>query len=117
MFVLVGFCNTTAPIALQVPGGPRTPISIPGPTPDGTSTSRRVIVSVLTGLVGTLVTVILHDLLSSSQPAATSRSQGVPSEKTDKSIMDVYEHISRLSRRIVSIDNRLARWEKKMKKT
>ncbi len=59
---------------------------------------------------------ILHDFLTywykCSQPAATS--QGVRSEKIDKTVMDIYEHISRLGGRIVVIDDRLARWEKQM---
>jgi hypothetical protein len=36
--------------------------------------------------------------------------------KPDESIMDVSEHVSRLSGRIVTIDDRSARWEKKMTK-
>ncbi len=121
-FALVGYCHADA-IDLEVPGGLGTPISIPEPTADGIFTSSGII-CVLTGLAGMLVTVILHDILSTSQPTATS--QGVPSEKPDKNIMDVNELISRLSGvselisrlsgRIVAIDDRLARWKKNLTK-
>jgi chromosome segregation ATPase len=40
----------------------------------------------------------------------------VRSEKPDKNIIDIYEHISRLGDRIVALDDRLARWDKKMTK-
>jgi hypothetical protein len=48
--------------------------------------------------------------------SALSQQQGVRSENLDKNIMNVYEHISRLSGLIVTIEDRLARWEKKMTK-
>mmetsp|Transcript_11254 Transcript_11254/g.24163 ORF Transcript_11254/g.24163 Transcript_11254/m.24163 type:complete len:447 (-) Transcript_11254:12-1352(-) len=73
----------------------------------------------LQGLEGTAASLAnwsdsLSDWYKRSQPAATS--QGVRSEKTDKTIMDIYEHISRLSGRFVATDDRFARWEKKMTK-
>ena len=54
---------------------------------------------------------ILPDWNKRSPPAATS--QGV---RPDKIIMEVYEHIGRLGSRIVAIDDRIAKWEKKMTK-
>ncbi len=113
---LVGFCRADiAAIGPQVPEG--ISISKPGPTSAGTSRPRDV-VSMLAAVTCIVGLAVLHDFLTDwykcSQPAATS--QGERSEKIDKTVMDIYEHISRLGGRIVAIDDRLARWEKQMNK-
>jgi hypothetical protein len=113
---VVGYCNATVSTDHHVPKA--IPISIPEPTPDGTSTSRYFYMLLP---VMCLSFLILYDFLSDwykcsqrSQPSATS--QGVRAEKPDKIIMEINEHIARLGNRIVAIDERMARWEKKMTK-